>query len=169
MVMPCSRSARSPSVSSEKSISPPRIADFNWSSYAPLASCSSRPISVLLPSSTLPAVVRRSRPLDFSPARNCSTSKDCGEGCSTAADISSEVPFSFLQFHGSFAVMVDHPVLALRIFHCDQLGDDLGQRVGLRADRAGARRASQRPHPAFHRLEAVTQLRFHEVLLGHDQ
>src|SRR3984957_16100179 len=66
--MPCSRSARRPSVSSARSSvpSPPRRSDAcatcaSWSSKTCLESYSSRPISVLLPSSTDPAVVKRSR------------------------------------------------------------------------------------------------------------
>src|SRR5229473_7571431 len=63
--MPCSRSARRPSVSSEKSIGPEErlmrlfFTEASWSSYNAFESCSSRPISVDLPSSTLPAVVNR--------------------------------------------------------------------------------------------------------------
>ena len=75
MVMPCSRSARKPSVSSEKSSGPPvrftllaRMAA-NWSSNMALASYSSRPMRVLLPSSTLPAVVSRTRSCSAQRAR----------------------------------------------------------------------------------------------------
>ena len=39
----------------------------SWSSNRRLLSCSRRPISVLLPSSTLPQVMKRSRPLCFVP------------------------------------------------------------------------------------------------------
>ena len=65
--MPCSRSARRPSVKSEKSMGPAVrffeafSTDDNWSSYTRCESYSSRPISVLLPSSTLPAVQMRKR------------------------------------------------------------------------------------------------------------
>ena len=68
MVIPCSRSAFNPSVKSEKSMRPtPRFFDAvftecTWSSYTDCESCSIRPISVLLPSSTLPAVQMRRRP-----------------------------------------------------------------------------------------------------------
>ena len=68
MVMPCSRSALSPSVTSEKSKASPlpfladawRTASI-WSSGSEWVSCSSRPISVDLPSSTLPSVQMRTR------------------------------------------------------------------------------------------------------------
>src|SRR2546430_14525027 len=68
MVMPCSRSASSPSVRSDRSMSScPRLLDArataaSWSCKIARVSCSSRPISVLLPSSTLPAVIKRSTP-----------------------------------------------------------------------------------------------------------
>ena len=69
IVMPCSRSAVSPSVKSERS-SPraprrarrSRATAASWSASRPLASSSRRPISVLLPSSTEPAVMKRSMP-----------------------------------------------------------------------------------------------------------
>src|SRR4051794_38338849 len=64
--MPCSRSARRPSVSSERSIVPfplrRRLASStcsSWSVSTDLESKSRRPISVDLPSSTDPAVARR--------------------------------------------------------------------------------------------------------------
>src|SRR5919202_1978991 len=60
--MPCSRSARSPSVRRERSSAPSRpCRSSSWSARIALASCSRRPISVDLPSSTEPAVARRSR------------------------------------------------------------------------------------------------------------
>ena len=69
MVMPCSRSAARPSTSSAKSISPPWVPTFfesassaaSWSSKISFDSYSSRPMRVLLPSSTLPQVMKRSR------------------------------------------------------------------------------------------------------------
>src|SRR3954471_18042418 len=60
--MPCSRSARSPSVRRERSSAPSRpCRSSSWSARIALASWSRRPISVDLPSSTEPAVARRSR------------------------------------------------------------------------------------------------------------
>src|SRR3954449_6415463 len=60
--MPCSRSARRPSVRRERSRAPSRPwRSSSWSARIALASWSSRPISVDLPSSTEPAVARRSR------------------------------------------------------------------------------------------------------------
>src|SRR5690349_12339549 len=63
--MPCSRSARRPSVSSDRSVySVPRSREVrstasSWSSKIALESKSSRPIRVDFPSSTLPAVAKR--------------------------------------------------------------------------------------------------------------
>src|SRR4051812_21721526 len=60
--MPCSRSARRPSVRRERSSAPSRpCRSSSWSARIALASWSRRPISVDLPSSTEPAVARRSR------------------------------------------------------------------------------------------------------------
>ena len=71
MVMPCSRSAASPSTSNAKSISPPCVptrrlsaaSASSWSSKIILESYSSRPIRVDLPSSTEPQVMKRSSDL----------------------------------------------------------------------------------------------------------
>ena len=66
MVMPCSRSDRSPSVSKARSVySSPRLAEVasmeaSWSSKMPFESNSRRPMRVDLPSSTDPAVAMRS-------------------------------------------------------------------------------------------------------------
>src|SRR5207247_844310 len=71
--MPCSRSAASPSTSSAKSSSPPRVptrfesssSAASWSSSMSLASYSSRPMRVDLPSSTEPQRMNRRRPLGW--------------------------------------------------------------------------------------------------------
>src|SRR3954466_15322624 len=65
MVMPCSRSARRPSVSRARLVCSAPIASLdrstasNWSSKIALESNSSRPMSVDFPSSTDPAVANR--------------------------------------------------------------------------------------------------------------
>src|SRR3954465_12694859 len=60
--MPCSRSARRPSVRRERSRAPSRpCRSSSWSARIALASWSRRPISVDLPSSTEPAVARPRR------------------------------------------------------------------------------------------------------------
>src|SRR6267143_1683305 len=99
MVMPCSRSASRPSVRSDRSSSAaPRRSDArstaaSWSSWIARASYSSRPMSVLLPSSTLPAVanlsgcINRDRPY-FSHL---------------------EVPLLLPSLHGGFRRLVVHP------------------------------------------------------------
>src|ERR1700722_2117500 len=105
-------------------------------------------MSVLLPSSTLPAVARRNKSLDNSEARKASISN-----CSSTA-ITLKIPFAFLHFHRAFAVMIDHPVFTLRIPHRDQLSDNLRNRIGIGSDRSGAGRAAERAHTAadgFHR------------------
>src|SRR5690348_12955271 len=122
MVVPCSRSSVRPSVKSERSRpSPParavlRATAANWSSSSPLASSSRRPISVLLPSSTLPAVVNRSVPV-----------------------VMSEIAFTLAQLHGRIRRLVVHAGgAALRDGGAHGLGDDLVGGVGLGSHRARA-------------------------------
>src|SRR5712692_2308248 len=136
MVMPCSRSASSPSVSNDKSrASCPRLLEArataaSWSSKIARVSWSSRPISVLLPSSTLPAVIKRSTPRSPTAGalRSISPSK-----------LISEVSLLLAPFHGRFGGLVVH---ARRPALSDSgqrgLGDDLGCRRRIGLDRAGA-------------------------------
>src|SRR5260221_9305897 len=93
-------------------------------------SCSSRPISVLLPSSTLPAVMKRSTPRSPTTGalRSISPSK-----------LMSEVSLLLAPFHGRFGGLVVHARrAALGDRGQRRFGDDLGccRRIGL--DRAGA-------------------------------
>src|SRR5256885_11694226 len=136
MVMPCSRSASSPSVSSDKSRSScPRLLEArataaSWSSKIARVSCSSRPISVLLPSSTLPAVMKRSTPRSSTAGavRSISPSK-----------VMSEVSLLLAPFHRGFRGLVVHargPALGNR--GQLRLGDDLGGHCRRGFDRAGA-------------------------------
>src|SRR6266853_1843777 len=105
MVIPCSRSASSPSVRSDRSMSSwPRFCDArataaSWSSKMARVSCSSRPISVLLPSSTLPAVMNRSTPRSSEAwaLRSISPSK-----------LISEVAFLLAPLHGGFRSLIVH-------------------------------------------------------------
>ena len=71
MVMPCSRSARKPSVSNARSTLPSaldlllRSKASSWSTRIFLLSYNKRPIKVLFPSSTLPAVKNLSKSIFF--------------------------------------------------------------------------------------------------------
>src|SRR5438445_6503757 len=136
MVMPCSRSASSPSVSNDKSrASCPRLLEArataaSWSSNIARVSCSSRPISVLLPSSTLPAVMKRNTPRSSTASgfRSISPSK-----------LISEVSLLLAPLHGGFRSLVVHarrPALGDSGQH--GLGDDLSRRCGGGLHRAGA-------------------------------
>src|SRR2546423_1636188 len=136
MVMPCSRSASSPSVRSDRSMSScPRLLDArataaSWSCKIARVSCSSRPISVLLPSSTLPAVIKRSTPRSPTAGALLSISP---------SKLMSEVPFLLAPLHGRFGSLVVHTRRAAFGDGCQHsLGDDLGgsRRDGF--DRAGA-------------------------------
>src|SRR5688572_21101956 len=165
MVMPCSRSAFSPSVNSEKSIGPaPRLADARrtectWSSNTDCESCSIRPISVLLPSSTLPAVQIRSSPDIRRPSAAPLALRPAAL----------EVALPLLQFHRPVLVVIDDAKLPLGLARRDQLFDDLGNGVGLGADGARARRAPERTHPALHDLRLLPGHRHHERLFLDDQ
>src|SRR4051812_830959 len=144
MVMPCSRSASRPSVSRDRSISScPRFHEArctaaSWSSKIARVSCSSRPISVLLPSSTLPAVMKRS-----TPRWNAST-EATPPGAVRAMLIPPsfgmlEITFLLAALHGGFRGLVVHAGgAALGDGRQGRLGDDLGGGGGSRFHRAGA-------------------------------
>src|SRR5882672_5955569 len=136
MVIPCSRSASSPSVRSDRSMSLwPRLCEArasatSWSSKTARVSCRSRPISVLLPSSTLPAVMNRSTPL----------SSTAGVGHSISSGrVTSEISFLLAPLHGDLGSLIVH---ARRAALGDRgqrgLGDDFGRRPGQRFDGASA-------------------------------
>src|SRR6185369_576134 len=126
MVMPCSRSASRPSVSRYRSAASwprrleARATAASWSSKMARVSWSRRPISVLLPSSTLPAVMKRS-----TPRSNSSTAM-------------LEVPFLLAPFHGGLGGLVVHARgAALGDRGDERFGDDLGRRGGGGLHRAG--------------------------------
>src|SRR2546430_2201035 len=156
MVMPCSRSASSPSVSNDKSrASWPRLLEArataaSWSSNIARVSCSSRPISVLLPSSTLPAVMKRNTPRSSTAGavRSISPSK-----------VISEVSFLLAPFHGGFRGLVVHargPALGDR--SQSRLCEDLGARLCLVAPRSADRGIERKLGDRFeqgHRLRGI--------------
>src|SRR3954447_20801823 len=161
MVMPCSRSARRPSVTRARSRpSPPRFAvdrarASSWSSKRALVSCSKRPISVLLPSSTEPAVVKRSRSVMMAPpARGGGpppVSMVRGPG-PTGPSTRSKIPLALAVLHGRLrepvvgagGTSLGHPAGG-RLGH-DLLGGD-----GVGPHGAGARHVADRA--VAHRLE----------------
>src|SRR5208337_5441661 len=59
------------------------------------------------------------------------------------ARISSEVPFAFFLFHRGGFVRVDKASLAFGSGRLTHLGNDVVERVGLRLDRAGQRKAAE--------------------------
>ena len=65
---------------------------------------------------------------------------------------SSEITLALLQFHRAFFIVIDGAIFALGTAEGNHLLDNLGERVGLGANRAGARHAAQRPHAADHAL-----------------
>src|SRR5689334_18970173 len=157
--MPCSRSARRPSVRRARSVySSPRrrlvsSTCSSWSANTCLESNSRRPISVLLPSSTDPAVAIRSVL-----ARRSTT----GSGWPLPSmTVSLEVAATFPVFHRGFAHAVIRTSLAA-------LGDARGgdllhhglERLRLRLHRARARHVAHRAvaDARLERLLAVDQL-----------
>src|SRR5215210_9425533 len=142
--MPCSRSARSPSVSSARSSVPLPLRACetsamcsSWSERIDLASYSRRPISVDLPSSTEPAVASRSVP--------------------TASEVA-----------GNLAVLhrgLGGPVVRARLAALGDpgrrdLGDHVVERGRPRGDRAGAGHVADGAvaHPLGERLLALHPL-----------
>src|SRR5258708_33801266 len=148
--MPCSRSARRPSVSSARLVvSSPRSREVrstasSWSSKIDFESYSSRPISVDLPSSTDPAVANRNRSM-----------RGAAAGCPSAllTESISEVPLTLAVFHRCLAgPVVAAGLAALGDPGRRDLGDHLGHRPCLGGDRAGAGHAADgavphRPRP----------------------
>src|SRR5258707_8013245 len=150
--MPCSRSARRQSVSSARSSapSPPRrslasATCSSWSSNTCLESYSSLPISVLLPSSTEPAVVKRSRSSVTSPPDRHRARRAREARPSKRALQALEVPGLLAILHRSLG----DPVISTRL---TALGDprrgdlehDFLERRRLRANTAGAAHVAHR-------------------------
>src|SRR3954453_20239066 len=133
IVIPCSRSARRPSVRRERSSAPSRPwRSSSWSARIALASCSSRPISVALPSSTEPAVARRRRSDRATPP------------CPLPLPL--EVPGNLAVLHRGFAhAVVRARLAALRDLRRRDLRDHVVQRGRGRRDRAGAAHVADRP------------------------
>src|SRR5690242_11521976 len=160
--MPCSRSARSPSVSRARSVySSPRrrlvsSTCSSWSANTCFESNSRQPIRVLLPSSTEPAVAMRSVL-----ARRSTTGSGWPLPSMTVSLEVLEVAATFPVFHGRLANTVVRARLAA-------LGDARGgdllhhclERLGPRLHRAGARHVAHCPvaHARLERLLAVDQL-----------
>src|SRR6476646_7534389 len=144
--MPCSRSARRPSVSRARSSapSPPRrslasATCSSWSSNTCLESYSSRPINVLLPSSTEPAVVKRSRSSVTSPPDRHRARRAREARPSKLALRALEVPGLLAIPHRRLGYPVISPRLAaLGDPRGGDLEHDLLERRGLGADAAGA-------------------------------
>src|SRR5579871_4316185 len=146
MVIPCSRSARRPSVSRARSTySSPRArlvrsTASSWSSKICLESNSSRPISVDLPSSTEPAVAKRSISIRRSPGGR---GRRGGPGGGSAP---SEVPLPLAVLHRRLRrAVVDAGRPALGDAGDRGLGD---HRLDVGGERLDRRRAGHVPDGA---------------------
>src|SRR4051812_17912519 len=184
MVMPCSRSAASPSTRSAKSISSPWVpwrllsdsSAASWSSKICLDSYNSRPIRVDLPSSTLPQVMKRSSSFCSWLASHARTSSRAAprlvlptrrsitrlrhsrESGNPGACGRSKIALLLFLLHACAAgIAVNHPALTLRTPRHEHLGDDVLDRLRLALDRPRQRVATERAeaHLAHHRLLAV--------------
>src|SRR5918999_5591494 len=175
--MPCSRSARRPSVRSARFTYPsPRRSDVSstcssWSSKIDFVSYSSRPISVDLPSSTEPAVAKRTssevrgivgRPLVAAPVAVAIT-RTGGSRPRTPDDAwpVSEIPLLLAVLHGRLR----DPVVGARLAALgDPSGGDLRhhrlERLGRRGDGARTAHVAHRAeaHGLLERLLAGQQL-----------
>src|SRR3954452_4980287 len=148
IVMPCSRSARRPSVSRERSSAPSRPwRSSSWSARIAFASCSSRPIRVDFPSSTEPAVARRSRSERAIEPR--------------PLPLPLEVAGNLAVLHRGLAdAVVGARLAALGDLGCRDLGDDVVQGGRGRRHRAGAAHVADRAVAAARaeRLLALDEL-----------
>src|SRR5271166_5310585 len=166
--MPCSRSARSPSVSSARSSvpSPPRrslasATCASWSSKTCLLSNSSRPIRVLLPSSTEPAVVKRSRSsVTADPLKPSARTPARGARPSNRSRRPLEVPGLLAVLHGGLGDAIIGAGLA-------PLGDR--RRRDLQDDLLDARRPGQDAAGAAHVTDRPVADGVGEDLLAVDQ
>src|SRR5690606_36577514 len=153
MVMPCSRSASRPSVSSARSspLSGARVyfepaMALSWSANTPLLSSSRRPIKVDLPSSTDPAVIRRST-LVSGASCHCSLSAFM-MSVSWLCAAGSEVALLLAALHRGLGGLVIHAGgAALGDGGDGRLGDDVGRRGRRRGHRAGAGHVPHGPEP----------------------
>src|SRR3954447_4531533 len=121
-------------------------------------------MSVLLPSSTLPQVRRRSSSFFWWRARYAWMSSS-----PRSTTCISEVPLALLLLHRPRLVVVDHPALPLGVPREEHLLDDLRQCRRAALDRPRERVAAQRaePHPLHHRLLAGPQR--HPLVVHHDE
>src|SRR5215212_9151088 len=92
-------------------------------------------MSVLFPSSTLPAVQMRSSP-------------------EVTGGIS-KVTFPFLQLHRAVLVVIDDAKLPFGLARGNELLDDLRQSIRLGTNRSRARRAAEGSHAAHDRLRLL--------------
>src|SRR6266704_3056800 len=187
MVMPCSRSASRPSVSKDRSMSScPRLLEArataaSWSPGMALVSCRSRPISVLLPSSTLPAVMKRSTPRSsvccalrsISPSkviRGLSLAWGIYKGHSHLVPPGSEISLLLAPLHGGFGGLVVHARrAALGHGGARRLDGDFGRRRGRRFDRAGAADVAHRAEPHGEFFHGLVLARRSDVGHRHQQ
>src|SRR6185312_10575629 len=162
MVMPCSRSASSPSSSSAKSTLSPAVPKrressrkvASWSSSRPAESAISRPIRVDLPSSTEPQARKRSALLCSAPSIQQSSI--------------SEVALALLALHRIVACAVDQAAGALGESRDAQLVDHRRDVLGIRFDRPRQRPAAERPEAHATRLDLFVGMQVQAPVVDRD-
>src|ERR1700722_1518868 len=165
--MPCSRSARRPSVTNERSTSPrPRRSlavsiAVSWSSKSWRVSKRSRPMSVLLPSSTDPMVAKRRRSMVSAPS-----SAPAG-GAPGRVVMGLEISFALAVLHCRLREAVVGPGgAAFGDSGTGDLADDLLDRVGTRAHRPGAGGVTHRAEAHGLLADLFGSLRAHPLAEG---
>src|SRR6188474_396265 len=81
----------------------------------------------------------------------------------------SKVTLSLFELHRTVLVVIDDAQLPLGLARGDELLDDLRHRISVGSNRAGARRAAERPHSALQRLGSLAGHRDDKRLLLDDQ
>src|SRR5690242_12450262 len=116
------------------------------------------------PSSTLPAVEKRSRSFSLLSLTNSSVSSALAKSSCGAAIL--EISLDLLEFHRAFLIMVNDAVFPLRTAEHHQLSNDFWDRIGIRGDCPGAMSAAQGTHTAHDHLRLLSRTQRRVVLYG---
>src|SRR5690606_22107518 len=144
-----------------------RLSVAAWSSLTAFVSHRRRPISVDLPSSTLPQVIRRSG------RRSCAWGRNSASGrtetvAALAGAVISEISFAFFLLHRARLVAVDGASLAFGDGGDFKFGNHFIERRRLAADGAGKREAAERAEAERSALDGFTGEEFEARVLCQD-
>src|SRR6202012_1540331 len=82
---------------------------------------------------------------------------------------SSEIALALLLLHRARFIVIDEPALSLGGGRGAHLGDDVGERVGIRANGAGQRIAAERPEAHALQTRRLAGFQRQAVVIDHDQ